>query len=358
MTERSAVGPDWYGALNGDPKVLGQMSHSFDEIEQQMDYMNTSTAVVALPARRTQSAPCLALDMLSHSVEIRFSEPPAAVFILDMKTALFPGIVGMDRCKNLLIENVGKPLTMPALYSPLRTNFHFAMIGCSGSGKRTIVERMCETLGITYIRIFNVSYFPGLLHQVFQLAQTRKPVLIYFDELDEAIDNTITDTPFLQEFRKCIYGPQESATWDNIWLAFGFMCGVPIAAADIVKNRTADTGYFDKNERGIFLRQWLCTTYQKPNVLSLTANQWSMLLDAMEECVPKDIVNFMQRVFLNRLYREDMVELYKANEKRRPVVPEWENDILPFLERVAPAADGLSSLRIKTDFINMQMETE
>jgi transitional endoplasmic reticulum ATPase len=118
--------------------------------------------------------------------------------ILDNLTQVkgFDAVAGMAALKELLIEDVIKPLQHPEKYEKFKISVPngIMLYGPPGCGKTYIVRKLAEELGYNFVEVKHSdiasSYIHGTVGKVgklFEIAKLKAPSLVFIDEIEGLI---------------------------------------------------------------------------------------------------------------------------------------------------------------------------
>lgn len=123
----------------------------------------------------------------------------------------FDAVAGMGELKELLNEDVIKPLQHPEKYEKFKLSVPngILLFGPPGCGKTFIVRKLAEELGYSYFEIKHSdiasSYIHGTVSKVgklFEMAKMKAPSLVFIDEIEGLIpkrENISNDLMYKQE---------------------------------------------------------------------------------------------------------------------------------------------------------------
>ncbi|MBM4368711.1 MAG: ATP-binding protein [Deltaproteobacteria bacterium] len=115
------------------------------------------------------------------------------VDLAELKSRLFPGVVGLDELKSALIAHVYLPFTFRNAATALRVSMSPGLLLCGppGGGKTFATRVFCESSGFYYSAITGtglMSKWYGeteeLIRKEFENAQRKAPAVLLIDELD------------------------------------------------------------------------------------------------------------------------------------------------------------------------------
>lgn len=233
---------------------------------------------------------------------------------------------GMRNVANLLSNCIVKRIRYPILYKKHRINTNFAIIGKSGSGKRSFVLDFCEEMNIATIYISYLRHRNNLLDDVVKFAIKKTPCLIYLDGFDLFFSNIgtccemvpPTNSLFMEAFKRAIellmkyQSLSESTT--RIWLCIALIDDTKLQECDILKNFIkGNVAYTENlNEMDVFeiLRKEISDLipYNQINLPYYEKLSSMLTIASLGRC-PAQLVTYLSEVIKKCLDRKSMSEL-------------------------------------------------
>jgi transitional endoplasmic reticulum ATPase len=174
----------------------------FTEIYQLTDndflYLFTNLKPSEIKSKRTKllkitvnGIEYLGIVMPTHSIE-------QVTSILESLTQVkgFEAVAGMGQLKNLLIEDVIKPLQNPEKYEKFKISVPngILLFGPPGCGKTFIVRKLAEELGYNFLEVKHSDLASSFIHgtvskvgKLFDMAKLKAPSLVFIDEIEGLI---------------------------------------------------------------------------------------------------------------------------------------------------------------------------
>lgn len=174
----------------------------FTEIYQLADndflYLFTNLKSSEIKSKRTKllkiavnGIEYLGIVMPTHSIE-------QVTSILESLTQVkgFEAVAGMGQLKNLLIEDVIKPLQNPEKYEKFKISVPngILLFGPPGCGKTFIVRKLAEELGYNFLEVKHSDLASSFIHgtvnkvgKLFDMAKLKAPSLVFIDEIEGLI---------------------------------------------------------------------------------------------------------------------------------------------------------------------------
>jgi hypothetical protein len=244
---------------------------------------------------------------------------------IDLK---YDDVIGLDNAKQLLINKILKPYICPDHYQGVTEMKNISCIyGQEGSGKRTLVKSFCRMIGIKLIIINGKIIEQSMMERLMGYAQLNQPCLIYFDCCEHFFRNGVNDNVgkgfmYLYELNKI----EDNQIWVVIGTTALYRSEFFHNLSEYIENNSARVTPLTKPQRKVIFRRFLGSHYKELGHRNFNDEEYEELIDELagysEDHTPKQIQNYIKKVFSKKLDDTNISDLIKCNKSSSDILPD------------------------------------
>ena len=274
---------------------------------------------------------------------------------VDKNNISFDQVVGLNACKNLLVNVIGKPFLFPQYYKETTQLSKFAyMYGLDGVGKRTLMHAFARRYGLRLVVINGSIDMPQMMKDVLLYSRNYNTI-IFFDKCQHFFVN---DPPsmYAREFFY-IYKDQDIQKY-NIWTVFGFSINELPCCTYLKSKVNGNVRHAETQrplERYILINRLLQSIYREISFNNLGDkydNLVNRIVNASENMTAGVIEKYIENVFIHKRNILGIKQMQKYNTHSIELLPTYDN----FVERltVVQGRECISELHRK--YSNAEVE--